>query len=49
MPCVPWRRRDSPSDVGGAGRRREIDMHEEIEQVPEEELPELALMVDVPS
>lgn len=38
-----------PSLPGGAGYRREIDMQEEIEQVPEEELPELALMVDVPS
>lgn len=47
--CLPWSRRDSPSMSEESGRRREIDMNEEIEQVAEEELPELALMVDVPS
>ncbi|WP_326769782.1 hypothetical protein OG978_39200 [Streptomyces sp. NBC_01591] len=48
-PCVPWQRRDSPSTSEEPVIRREIDMHEEIEQIPEEELPDLALMIDVPS
>ncbi|WP_424888943.1 hypothetical protein [Streptomyces sp. XH2] len=37
-------------DGGEVGIRREIAMNDtDIEQVPDEELPELALMVDIPS
>ncbi|WP_272923803.1 hypothetical protein [Streptomyces sp. SID3343] len=38
-----------PVDGGGVGDRRESDMQDDMELIPESELPELALMIDVPS
>ncbi|MYS81521.1 hypothetical protein [Embleya scabrispora] len=44
-----WRSRWSSSTTEEPAIRRESDMHDDIELVPEEELPELALMIDLPS
>ncbi|MGC0415841.1 hypothetical protein [Embleya sp. AB8] len=47
---APWRFRCSPSvAIDGAGDPKESEMDIDIELVTEEELPELALLIDVPS
>ncbi|MGW0395572.1 hypothetical protein ACWDYJ_32805 [Streptomyces sp. NPDC003042] len=38
----------TPAENGGAGEMKGVSMNEEIEQVEETELPEFALMIDLP-
>lgn len=38
-----------PAEHGGAGEVEGVLMNEEIQQLEDEDLPELALMIDVPS
>ncbi|WP_330333762.1 hypothetical protein OHS33_31250 [Streptomyces sp. NBC_00536] len=38
-----------PTEHGRAGEVKGASMNEEIEQLADEDLPELALMIDIPS
>ncbi|MCX5379741.1 hypothetical protein [Streptomyces sp. NBC_00091] len=38
-----------PTEHGGAGEVKGVSMNEEIDQLVDEDLPELALMIDIPS